>query len=198
MLSRNQFRQDDSYQRAKRDALLKPFYAEHSAEGRFVFLDKGQLADVLQREMAVDTILQGRGGHAFAIEEKIVRWKGRKYTAFTLETWTCTVPGRERKGWMYYGKCDILLYCFTQADGSLEAYAIPFPALKTWFFEQDRFERYPTTVTEQINRTECRVVPIADVLAGVPGCKLYYLSASTPASTPATKTPPFSGNMRGE
>jgi len=174
-LYRSHFLEDDHYQRQKRDTLLKDFYIQGSVEGRFVFMDKGRLADIVQREMAVDTILQGRDGQAIAIEEKIVRWKGRKYTAFTLETWTCTVPGRERQGWMYYSKCDFLLYCFTQADGSLEAYAIPFPRLKTWFFEQDRFERYPTTVTEQINRTECRVVPIADVLAGVPGCKLVVL-----------------------
>lgn len=125
----NEFRRDDTWSRQKRDEYLKPHYTIHSEEGRFVFCDKGDLAKELQ-QAAVDTIMQGEEGRVWAIEEKIVRWKGRRYTAFALETWSCTVPERERQGWMYTAKCDVLLYCFEQADKSLLCYAIPFQRLQ--------------------------------------------------------------------
>jgi len=169
----SQFTIDDSWQKKIRDGLLKPFYQKFSHEGRFVFADKGAFAELIQKEMAVDTIAQGRENKVLAIEEKIVRWKGKRYTAYTLETMSCTVPGRERKGWMHYAKCDYILYCFEQEDHGVEAHLIPFPPLQKWFFEC--VGRFASTVTEQINKTECKIVPIADVWANVPGCKSYSI-----------------------
>lgn len=167
----NEFHIDNDWSHRKRDEYLKPHYITHSEEGRFVFCDKGDLAKELQ-QAAVDTIMQGEEGRIWAIEEKIVRWKGRRYTALALETWSCTVPGRERQGWMYTAKCDVLLYCFEQEDGSLLCYAIPFGKLQYWFFDNSHFEQYPTTQTKQINHSECRVVPIDDVLS-IGGCKCF-------------------------
>jgi hypothetical protein len=167
------FFSDNNWQRKIRDGLLKPFYQKFSQEGRFVFADKGEFATLIQKELAVDTIVQGRDNTALAIEEKIVRWKGRRYSAYTLETMTCTVPGRERKGWMHYAKCDYLLYCFEQEDGSVEAHMIPFAPLQKWFFAN--VDRYRSTVTEQINKTECKIVSIADVWENVKGCKSYTI-----------------------
>ncbi len=161
------FETDNTFQLAKRDRYLKPFYQKRSEEGRFVFMDKGNLATILQREFAVDTIMQKAGGLAIGVEEKIVRWPGHEYTAFVLETWSCTVPGHERQGWMRTARCDFLLYAFEQQDGSLKVYVIPFRELQTWFFANDHHLTYSPTRTKQINRTECRVVPIADVLANV-------------------------------
>jgi hypothetical protein len=177
------FSDDDHWQREKRDTILKPFYLKKSMEGRFIFADKGRLSDLLQREMAVDTLLQVSGNGVLAIEEKIVRWpkRGYKYTAYTLELMSCTKRGREKKGWMYYALCDVLFYCFVQADGvSLEAHAIPFPKLKAWFFEGDRYLKYTSTITEQINASECKVVPIDEVWRGVSGCKKFTLKQSLP------------------
>lgn len=171
----NIFSRDDGWQKGIREKVLKPFYKKHSFESRFVFADKGTLADILQKELAVDTVLQKPGNEIVSIEEKIVRWPGYQYTAFTFETWSCTVSGRERKGWMYTAKCDYLLYCFTQEDESIIAYSIPFPKLQTWFFKNNHFERYRTTTTEQINRTECRVVPIQDVTKALPETKRFAL-----------------------
>jgi len=54
----NQFSFDNTWQQGIRDALLKPFYKMRAFEGRFIFADKGKLADILQKEMEVDTILQ--------------------------------------------------------------------------------------------------------------------------------------------
>lgn len=170
----SEFQKDDSWQRGIRDRLLKPFYHAHSFENRYVFADKGKLADVLQREMAVDTVLQAKQNALYSIEEKIVRWPGRYYTAFALETWSCTVPGRERQGWMYTAQCDYLFYCFVQEDEkSCISYLIPFGKLKDWFFENDRYLQFATTITEQINKTQCRVVPIEIVTNAISEVKRY-------------------------
>ena len=171
----NVFVRDNAWQREVRDRILAPsFYGEYSMNGRYVFLDKGKLATTLQKRFAVDTIMQKKSGETVCIEEKIVRWPKNKdgglrdkaYAAFTLETRSCTIPGRETPGWMAYAEADYLLYCFSsRSDTYLTCYLLDFPALKEWFWP--RADNYPKTVTEQINRTECRVVPIADVTADV-------------------------------
>lgn len=171
----NQFYIDDVRQKKYRKKLLKPFYLNKAHEGRFVFVDKGSIADVLQREYAVDTIMQINDELVKSIEEKIVNWPGYKYTHYTLEIMSCTVPGREKTGWMHYGKSDILLYCFVQENETIEAHAIPFQKLKEWFFKNDHYLNYRSTITKQINRTECKLVPITDVFDNVPGCKKIYI-----------------------
>lgn len=173
----NNFINDDSWQKQIRNKILEPYYKRISHNERFVFVDKGKLADKLQREMAIDTIIQLRNNGVLSIEEKIVRWPGYKYQSYTLETWSCTVEGREKKGWMYYATCDYLLYCFVQEDGSsLSVHAIPFPKLQSWFFDNDRFEKYRSFVTEQINKTETKIVPIKDVWDSISGCKEIYVT----------------------
>lgn len=168
----NNFYADDTWQRKIRDKTLAPYYSHISKDGRFVFLDKGKLATKLQREFAIDSILQGKGNSAVGIEEKIVRWPGYKYTSYTLETMSCTIPGREKQGWMYYSTCDYLLYCFLQADSiSMIAHLIPFQKLQNWFFEGDRYKSYRSSFTNQINRTETKIVPIDDVWGIIPECK---------------------------
>lgn len=171
----NIFEKDDSFQRDIRNKLLKPFYQEKTHESRFVFCDKGKLADILQRELSVDTIMQLPENRIYGVEEKIVRWPGYNYDRYTLEIMSCTVPGREKQGWMHYSKADLLLYCFVQKDGSLEAHAIPFQKLKKWFFENDNYKKYTSTLTNQINKTECKKVPIADVFKFVHGCKIFHM-----------------------
>lgn len=168
----NEFVRDDRWQRIKRDNLLQPYYRNICEDGRFVFLDKGKLADRIQREEAIDTILQLRNNGVLGIEEKLVRWPGYKYLSYTFETKSCTVEGREKQGWMYYSTCDYLLYGFVQEDNaSIVAHLIPFPKLKAWFFEDNRYLGYRAFVTDQLNHTETRVVPIADVWGAIPGCK---------------------------
>jgi hypothetical protein len=171
----NQFQIYDKKQKEYRNKLLKPFYLEKSHEGRFVFVDKGKIADILQKEYAVDTIMQINHELVKSIEEKIVNWPGYKYTNYTLEIMSCTVPGREKQGWMHYGKCDILLYCFVQENETIEAHAIPFEKLQTWFFNNDNYLKYKSTITEQINHTECKLVLIKDVFDNVPGCKIINI-----------------------
>jgi hypothetical protein len=177
----SQFTFDNAWQQGIRDAILKPFYKIRAFEGRFIFADKGKLADILQKEMEVDTILQRKENEIQAIEEKIVRWPGYRYESYTLEIMSCTVPGRERQGWMHYSKCDTLLYCFVQENGSIIAHALPFTDLQKWFFENK--DKYKSTFTKQINRTECKLVPIADVFENVERCKIFVINklATPPA-----------------
>lgn len=167
----NDFHRDDQWQREVRDRLLAPWYGHYSRDGRYVFIDKGKLATILQKRYAVDTIIQARTGSAICIEEKIVRWpedRNRPYEAFALETKSCTTEGREAPGWMVYGEADYLLYCFAQnAEAtSIIAYLIEFPALKAWFWPRENFySQFGPLKT--INRTVGRVVPIGDVVAEV-------------------------------
>jgi len=173
----NEFIKCDNWQKEIRDRILKPWYKKISHEERFIFCDKGNLATILQKEMAIDTIIQLKNNGILAIEEKIVKWPGYKYQNYTLETWSCTNTGMEHKGWMYYATCDYLFYCFLQEDNeSLVVHSIPFKELQQWFFKDNKFESYYAFRTEQINHTETRIVPIVDVWDAIPKCKLAYIT----------------------
>lgn len=168
----SEFENDLKYSEEQRQK-LKDFYSIKAYEGRYIFVNKecSDISKILQ-ENAVDTILQLSDKKEIYIEEKIVRWKGKKYTGFTLETESCTVEGHEKDGWMKYGKFDYLLYGFTQENKSIIIYIIPFQKLKVWFW--DNYDKYPITVTEQINKTKCRIVDIKDVKKYV-GFKIFKI-----------------------
>ena len=157
----SRFHDDDAAQKAVRDAVLGPgLYGPHSKEGRYVYLDKGRLATLLQKRYAVDTFWQRLDGRATAVEEKIVRWPpyGRAYADLVLETRSCTVPGHESPGWMEYGQADLLNYALCQANGDVLCLLMPFPILQEKFWPVH--EQFEETITEQHNRTACRKVPI--------------------------------------
>jgi len=172
-LSHNDFHSDDERQKGVRDAILAPLFYQQRSPGRFVFMDRGRLADVLQRRMAVDTVLQARDGRVVSIEEKIVRWPGYDYSAYCLETESCTVPGHESPGWMRYGQADYLLYCFQQADDSLNCHLIDFPKLRSWFAPVET--TFPIFQMPTRNRTRGRKVPISAVRVAV-GVVAFNLS----------------------
>lgn len=182
----NDFDRDNEWQREQRDRILAPqFYDKYALKGRYVFMDKGRLASIIQKRFAADTILQSRNGDAVAIEEKIVRWRksGKPYKAFCLETDSCTVPGHESEGWMVYGKADYLLYCFQQADGSLICYLIDFIKLCEWFWPRvSTFNVF--RMQETLNKSCGRVVDIADVEANVPTWR-FHLYPPEPAEEAA-------------
>jgi hypothetical protein len=163
----SRFHDDDNAQKAVRDAVLGPgFYGPFSLDGRYVFIDKGRLATILQKRFAVDTILQRTNGAATCIEEKIVRWPGKEYTAIVLETKSCTVLDHESDGWMVYGQADWLNYVMCQKNGNLLCHIIDFALLQAKFWEV--FSQFPETVSKQHNRTACRVVPLQWVRDNVP------------------------------
>ena len=164
----NDFDRDNAWQKEVRDTVLVPgFYEKCATNGRYVFLDKGRLAKILQKRSAVDTIFQGKNGTAHFIEEKIVRWPGYHYDAFTLETHSCTVPGHESDGWMVYGEADYLFYCCEQKNRDLVCLLANFPKLQEWFWPLEN--SFPTFgPLNTLNRTMGRKVPIEDIRANVP------------------------------
>lgn len=170
------FERDDAWQKSVRDAVLAPgFYKKYATDGRYVVIDKGRLATLWQKRYAVDTIAQGKNGAAVCIEEKIVRWPGYHYASFCLETKSCTVPGFESPGWMFYGEADFLLYCFAVASSEgrtdeveeLNCWLIDFPKLQEWFWPREQnypeFRNYNT-----INKSAGRKVLVKDVHRAVP------------------------------
>lgn len=169
----NDFDRDNAWQKGMRDRLLGPYlYGRYAVEGRYVYVDKERLAEVLQRRYAVDTILQRPGGRAICLEEKIVRWKGRRYECACLETHSCTVPGHESECWMAYGRADWLNYCFETAHGGLDCWLINFPNLQRWFWSRENdFARFQMTNT--INKSMGRVVPLAAIAAAVPTSRRF-------------------------
>jgi len=157
-----------------RDAILVPQLYEKHYKGNYELLRY----DDERAKGGADTIANGK-----RIDEKIVRWpkdREEEYTAFALELRSCTTDGHERLGWMSTNDVDLLLYCFSdRAEQSLDCYVINFPKLKEWFFSVGE-EAWPVTRTTQINKTECRVVPISDVRKNVPlkqlklSCAAYF------------------------
>src|SRR5438105_6458083 len=105
--------------RLMRDTFLSRFYKKYSYDGRYVFVDKSDCSTLLQKELAIDTIMQYPKS-SVCIEEKIEQWpkNGRKRTNFALETDSCTVRGHERKGWMHYARADYLLDAFAYEGNS--------------------------------------------------------------------------------
>lgn len=150
-----------------RDTFLSLFYKTYSYDGRYVHVDKSACSTLLQKELAIDTIVQKERG-SVCIEEKIEQWPGFKRKNFALETDSCTVLGHERKGWMHYARADYLLYAFAYAENKgLDVYLINFPKLREWFWNlPSRYESH--VMKETTNHTRFEKVPIADVRKAVP------------------------------
>jgi hypothetical protein len=162
------FRRDDAFQREMRDRLLAPYFYEHYYAGHYEFLHHTD-------PRGADTVVHAREGDRL-VEEKIVRWPVDKTTlkpwvprlcghsALALETDSCTVEGHEKSGWMDTSNADYLLYGFATSwrKNALVCYLIEMQPLKQWFWP--RVERFAPTVTDQINRSRCRVVPIDDIM----------------------------------
>src|SRR3546814_10907038 len=91
------FHRDNDWQRQKRDKILSGFYGSYALDGRYVYIDKSSCSVLIQKRLAVDTVLQSKKGGSVCIEEKIVRWPktGRTHERFCLEVRSCTKPGYE-------------------------------------------------------------------------------------------------------
>lgn len=181
------FRADNERQERLRDLILKPrFYDRfHANAYEFIKHDDPRAAG------GVDTIASGK-----TIDEKIVQWphnedgtpKAEPYSAFALETMSCTVPGRERYGWMKTNIVDFLLYCFTDLhEQRLDCYLIDFPPLQQWFYAEDH-KQWPRWCSRQVNETECRIVPITQVCDAV---QYHYMVFLKPAHDPDFQNLPY-------
>ncbi len=52
----------------------------------------------------------------------------------------------------------------------------PEEQVEDWFFDGDRYTYYRSSYTEQINRTETKIVPIDDVWNAIPECKELFIT----------------------
>lgn len=174
----NDFLRDDRWQREVCDRILIPRFYDALDHCHYIVLDGANpLMRELQQRHGVDTICRVNGAQPELVEEKIVRWRGRAYTAFALETISCTVEGREKLGWMHYSVADHLLYCFALDEPvtQLDAYLIPFAPLRRWFaFHENEFPLFGPLPT--LNGTAGRVVPIDAVRTHVRGVQHFQLS----------------------
>ena len=168
------FSDDDKWQRAMRDRFLLPFY---QTLGPYEFIDPTyRVADV----HLADTLLWPSRSlcglpiaNPLTVEEKLVRWPGYHYDAYTLETDSCTVVGRLSDGWMKNGIADILAYGFYTGpdDNRLRLHLVPFYQLQKWFHALDP-KTFALTITNQLNKTACRVVPVTLVRDAIGRCGL--------------------------
>ena len=164
----NNFKNDDTWAKQKRDTILVPEYYEKYCKGRYLLIDESTVPTpvfwYLQRQAGIDTIIS-KDKRAIGIEEKIVRYptyKGEPHTAYTLETRSCTVEGHERDGWMKTSRADFLLYCFETDDGSLDCHSIKMSALQTWFWQclEGNWNMFPTHTMKNENKSETKIVNI--------------------------------------
>lgn len=153
-----------------RNKFITPFYEQRFGKGNFHHLKDGH---VLQKDYHIDTIIV-QNCMLRCVDEKIMRRRkdGGNPVNVSCETWTCSVLGKERRGWMYGNFLTThLLYCFADAQTAeevtgLDCLIIPFPRLCRWFWEQGE-ERWPLHVEKEANRTHSRNVPIAEIRKNV-------------------------------
>lgn len=162
------FQRDDKWQRGVRDLVLRPLYYDVHWNGH-IPIDSGRLASYLQKKFSVDSLIEGFSGRTYFVEEKIVRPpREGEYTAYALETDSCTVPGKEAEGWMRYGRADLLLYAFVRQDRSVDVHMIDFPRLQDWFVANEgRLDEFGPLKTG--NASAGRKAPCDEVkAAGIP------------------------------
>ncbi len=170
-MSGNDFEENLFFGVHKYRPLLNAFYRGYCFEGRYVFLDKSEqslFSTHVQLQLKTDTVIQKKADVSYGIEEKIAAWpkKGKPHTAFFLETRSCTNEGHESAGWMETCCADYLLYGFEMKDMGLVLYLLDFPRLRRWFTLAG--QGYRLWVLPEKNRTEGRLVTIADVVRNVP------------------------------
>lgn len=170
----NDFYTDDAWQKTMRERFFVPHYRETFAA--FGFLDGDREFDRAMQKHGIDTIVLSHVGATHTIEEKIARYKGKVYDAIAVETRSCTLPGMEKDGWIITAKAEFLLYGIETAEGDLDTLLVDMNQLKSWFAEN--YQNYPPHVMPDKNRSECRIVKINDIMAGVPKCRRFLLKAA--------------------
>jgi hypothetical protein len=132
----NELQLDDLWQRGVFDKLLAPVLRDAAYKNQIVFLDiANPVADMLQRRAHIDAMAQLKSG-TLSIEIKLVRYPqgyGGHWSHFFLETWSCSQPGHESKGWMATSMADVLLWGQVSKDEHfVVCWPLPFNSLRAW------------------------------------------------------------------
>jgi len=159
------FRTDLRHADAARQRLDENFYPYVSRDGKFVPVERSAGSIFIQKHCHVDCIAAAKRGGSVTIEEKIVRWKGRRYTAMTVETHSNlerTIDQEIGDGWIATCTADYLLYAFQQEDKSLLVWLFDLPKFRKWF--NGVFQAYAISDTSNdFYTTRCRVVPLRNI-----------------------------------
>jgi hypothetical protein len=143
----NEFEEDDAWSRKITERLLKPVLRAHAFEGQLHFVGaKSDWALMLQKRAHIDAIGPLAGGADLSLEFKLRRWPGAKHgnpfyrhwlDAF-LETWSCSVPPYEQRGWMYTCQADFLIYGLVSLQEDLvDCYPFYMKHLREWFVRNE-------------------------------------------------------------
>jgi hypothetical protein len=185
------FLRDDEWQRQLAARFLDPFYR---SRGWRVTRYPG---DHPMQRQHVDVMLT-KQSMAHYIDEKIIRGRrdGQRAEKINIETWSCSVPGKERLGWIARdenSKATIVLVCFADTPDlasdawkkvkTLDCIWIPFQPLQTWFWQQGE-EQWELQDNQQDNHSLSRKVPIAEIAAAGIGLKRFSAGMRRPPMLP--------------
>jgi len=171
----NELELDDLWQRSVFDRLLEPVLRQSAYRNQIVFADiKNPVAAMMQRLAHVDAIVQLPDG-TMSLEIKLVRYPRypdgtpsfNHWRDFFLETWSCTVPGHESRGWLITSQADYLLWGQVSLnEDSVNCWPIPFARLRRWVGRHKRElpeRQVPNRINDRELWTRGRLAPIAKV-----------------------------------
>jgi hypothetical protein len=179
-----EFQRDDDWQSRLATKFLDPLYRSRGWQ-----ITRYPSNHWMQR-LHVDVTLRCEGKLPHHIDEKIIRGRHDRIKAekISIETWSCSVPGMERHGWIapeLRSEATILFVCFADNDGfdptawtrvtRLDCVWIPFQPLRKWFAEQDQ-EQWELQDNMQFNHSLSRKVWIKDIARAIPGCARFLVT----------------------
>jgi hypothetical protein len=139
----NELEAQDAWQRGMVNRLLKPVLRANAYEGQVHFFGcKSPVARLLQTQAHVDALVPLSNGGDLALELKMRRWPrsangiphAMDWPDFFLETWSCSIPGRGKQGWIITCQADFLLYCQCSArEDFVDCYPLHMRQLQRWF-----------------------------------------------------------------
>lgn len=178
------FKRDNEWQRRLAIRFLDPFYRQRGWR-----VTRYPDEHPMQR-LHVDVMLT-KGEEVRRVDEKILHGlrKGGPAEKLNFEIMSCTVPGRERRGWGHPEEPNRSTHLFVShaEDVSeispdswkrvlfLECAWMPFPELRTWFWEMGGDKRWPTYDNEQGQEGICSKVPFAEIAAANLGLKRFRI-----------------------
>lgn len=159
----NQFEKDLAFEKEHQLTLI-PLYTK--LFDRFTFIRGSSPFAIQLQKMGIDTIAEVQG-KLITIDEKVRR---EKWNDILVETMSCTIKGREKKGWLYH---DTTFINYIMQN---DCYIINLKKLRDWFEQYKHI--FEKKSTNQINKTEFYIVPL-DILKQQVGYAKYNKAIDT-------------------
>lgn len=192
-----EYGRDFAWQQHLSEKFLDPFY-----RSRGWHVDRHAPNHPMQF-LHVDVTLT-KMGEQIRIDEKIIRGlrKGGRADKVNLETWSCSKPGWERRGWMSPiepSRASVLLICHAEeiCDFSPDAWKqvtyldclwIPFAPLRDWFWQRGE-ESWEKLENNQFNQSIARKVPIREITESIKGVARFTVRAPAQSASAAEPRP---------